>query len=726
MPGHCLTRLIPIRVAAFLLAGVLFPSFGRAGEAAAGPSIEVVGVDVVPHRFSRELRWRTTPQAELGALVRLYVRHAGGSRDGAADALVAKPTFNGRSAESLRKDGEWAWHDTPEIRRGDERDRSFRPGHLDVWTFNGVRSAWAPGQTLKLEVERSGSLAGTDRQTIPVKLSVPEVRFARVLLQDTDADGLVDACTTHVINDSAEPVTLRALRVWSPGQDGRSLHDLAPGPEVTQFESRPVEGVIPAGERGVVRASLGQLPRARGVIEAQFRGPGDRVFSCWAHLRFKDDGFSIGSGWLDIPSKPGICPLQQEAFLKLIHRMHVDTTHVGELAGYTDATGPDGLYTRYPLKLMSGFEDVTRYRVSEWSRRIHGVDILGEPQMGKTPHESYEVLRRYDHATYPTTVTLSEEQGFRYFAGLSDYPHFDAYRVNAPASDRWSLYERWGEERIRWGAPLEGIGEMTRTLGDLSRPAPIAVWSQNAHEGWDSYAGRQRQSPTVDEIRIQAYEALANGVTALYWYSLQSWSTLKFRDTITETTRIGREIRLLQGMYEHADAYRHERRSAEGRPDWDLNSLVSPDAALLFAIDLAYESDRERREFRYRGSRELRADYELPAFLRSPVDVFRVDADGMHEVKHTVTERGVSIHDTVDRVGVYVAARKADLRHTLGLRHQELIQREAGYGADPGQDDEAFQTLLRALGYERVDEIRKTGWLRKLLDRSVQAAPASP
>jgi hypothetical protein len=98
----------------------------------------------------------------------------------------------------------------------------------------------------------------------------------------------------------------------------------------------------------------------------------------------------------------------------------------------------------------------------------------------------------------------------------------------------------------------------------------------------------------------------------------------------------------------------------------------------------------------------------------------------MHEVKHTVTERGVSIHDTVDRVGVYVAARKADLRHTLGLRHQELIQREAGYGADPGQDDEAFQTLLRALGYERVDEIRKTGWLRKLLDRSVQAAPASP
>ncbi|MFM8222204.1 MAG: hypothetical protein ACKOJF_25110, partial [Planctomycetaceae bacterium] len=139
---------------------------------------------------------------------------------------------------------------------------------------------------------------------------------------------------------------------------------------------------------------------------------------------------------------------------------------------------------------------------------------------------------------------------------------------------------------------------MTRTLRTQSRPAPIAAWSQNIHEGWGSYGGRQRRSPNAAEIRVQAYEALANGITGLYWYSLQSWSLLKFRDTISETTRIGREIRLLDGIYSRADAYRHERRSAGKQPDWDLDSLISPNAALLFAIDLAYLPDREAREFR--------------------------------------------------------------------------------------------------------------------------------
>jgi len=458
------------------------------------------------------------------------------------------------------------------------------------------------------------------------------------------------------------------------------------------------------------------------VIEIAWQGPEGRGASCWAARRFKDDAFAIGSGWLDIPSAPSVTPLKQESFLALLRRMHVDTTHVGEVPGYTDQTGPDGLFTRYPLKLLSGFEDISRFNAAEWSRRIHGVDILGEPQMDKTPAAAHAVLRRYDRATYPTTITLSEEQGFRFFAGLSDYPHFDAYRVNAPAADRWSLYDRWDGERLRWGAPLEGIGEMTRTLATLSRPTPIAAWSQNVHEGWDSHAGRQRRSPNVDEIRIQAYEALANGITALYWYSLQSWSLLAFRDTITETTRIGREIRLLQPIYDRADAFHHARRTIDQRPDWDLNVLVSPDAALLFAIDLGYEPDRERREFRFRGPRELRASWPLPGFMRSPADLFRVDADGVHDVDHAATSTGVEVRDTIDRVAVYVAAREAGLRKSLERRHAELLALEAGAGADPGQDDDAFQTLLHALGYDDIAEVGPKDWWRTLLERRGTAA----
>jgi len=44
------------------------------------------------------------------------------------------------------------------------------------------------------------------------------------------------------------------------------------------------------------------------------------------------------------------------------------------------------------------------------------------------------------------------------------YPHYDAYRVVAPVADAWREYDRWGGERIRWGAPLETIGDMCHSL----------------------------------------------------------------------------------------------------------------------------------------------------------------------------------------------------------------------------------------------------------------------
>ena len=677
-------------LAAGILVGLLcvWPARG-------GPALEVVGVDVVPHRFSDELRWRRPPDPRPGALVRLFVRNAGDT-PAPAPALRAA----GEAPAALLEGGAWTWADVPGT--AGEEPRPIGPGRLDVWTFNALGADWAPGGTVDLALS-------ADPGAAPAKavlgLDPERVRLARVLFHDGDDDGLVEACTVHVVNDSPAPVTIRGLRVWSPGADGGAIHDLAPGDWISVAEPLPTDGTVPARERGMFAAVCGPLPPARGVIEVGLAGADGAAFSRFAHLRFKDDAFAIGSGWLDVPSRPGVVPLLRERYLALLKRMHVDTAHVGEYPGYTDATGPDGLATRYPLRFMSGFEDIARYGAPEWRRRIHGVDILGEPQMGKTPRQSRAILARYDRAPYPTTVTLSEEKGFRFYAGLSDHPHFDAYRVNAPAADAWGLYDRWGGERLRWGAPLEGIGAMTRTLRELSRPAPIAAWSQNVHENWDAYAGRRRRSPTPDEIRIQAYEALASGINALYWYSLQAWSPAAFRDTIPETTRIGREIRLLQGLYDRADALSHERRDAAGRPDWDLDALVAPDGAVLFAIDLAYEPDPEARVFRFRGPRVLEADYALPAFLRAPEEVFRVDADGVHDVAHEITPRGVTIRDTVDRVGIYVAARHAGLRAALAERHRALLAAENAWGPDPGSDDEAFAALLRDLGFESVEDL---------------------
>ncbi|MFM8327874.1 MAG: hypothetical protein ACKN9U_23680, partial [Pirellulaceae bacterium] len=144
---------------------------------------------------------------------------------------------------------------------------------------------------------------------------------------------------------------------------------------------------------------------------------------------------------------------------------------------------------------------------------------------------------------------------WRHYAGLSDYPHFDAYRVVAPAADSWRQYDRWGDRRISWGAPLETIGVLTRSLRDLSRPVSIAAWSQGPHAGWGGFLdGRRRRSPTPAELRSQALHALASRITSLYWFNLSRKSLLKFPDTWDAMRRVGREIQMMAPSLLDGDA----------------------------------------------------------------------------------------------------------------------------------------------------------------------------
>ena len=107
------------------------------------------------------------------------------------------------------------------------------------------------------------------------------------------------------------------------------------------------------------------------------------------------------------------------------------------------------------------------------------------------------------------------------------------------------------------GAPLETIGDMTRSLRDLNRPRPIAYWSQGAHAGWCCYGGRGRTSPTPDELRAQAYHALASRITSLYWFNLSLKSLVKFPDLIEPITRVNREIRLMEDLLLEGDAFEY-------------------------------------------------------------------------------------------------------------------------------------------------------------------------
>jgi hypothetical protein len=224
---------------------------------------------------------------------------------------------------------------------------------------------------------------------------------------------------------------------------------------------------------------------------------------------------------------------------------------------------------------------------------------------------------------------------------------------------------------------------MSRSLRELNRPRPVAYWSQGPHHDWRGYGGRKRGSPTPDELRLQAYHALAGRITSLYWFNPSLHSLVAFPDLIEPMTRVGREIRMLEEYCLEGDATSHERVLRDGQSDWDLDVVAGPRGALLFALDLAYTPDPEEHVYKFGPPREATFLFPLPAYLRAPAEIFRVDADGVTQVQHTVRGGFVEIRDRVSRAAIYVVAANAGERARIETRRQALIARENALGFDP-------------------------------------------
>jgi len=376
----------------------------------------------------------------------------------------------------------------------------------------------------------------------------------------------------------------------------------------------------------------------------------------------------------------------------------VNTAHLQITPGYSDTE----LYDRYPLKYFGAMTPIETYDTDAMLPRIHAVECLGEPQYGGgrpvPPQEVWEGLRPYATSRLATTVTHSEERIWRDYAGLSDFPHYDAYRVTAPSPDAWRKYDRWGKDHIGWGAPLETIGDMCRSLRELNRPMPCAIWSQGPHEGWDRYGGRKRTSPTPDEIRLQAYHAVSTRITSLYWFNLSLKTLVEWRDTLDELGRIGRELRLLDDFLLEGDAYGFERICRKGdEPDWDIASVCGPRAALLFALDLNYMPDKKEKVFTFGPPRAAEWRFDLPAYLGEVADVFRIDADGIHEVKWSLDKGRAALEDKASRVMIYIATPDKTLRERLEAERQALVAAEDALQCDPARNDADFNQLAQLL-----------------------------
>ncbi len=661
-----------------------------AGAAQRPPAIELDGLNITPHVQSGAMRYRRPPDPGLGILTQIFLRNTGTTPIVLDDSISV--LFRQNTPSELLQLGQWSWHDTPSAWVG--QPLLLPPGAMTVWTFNSKGTNWGVGTHAPLSISPGN---GIEPVEFELTFAEPRVWLSAMTFLGSTSNIHPDSMVFHVANETGSPFRLESCRLWLPAtnQSWRALH---PGELMTRLECFPANGIVPPGDRGGARVHTGSLPLTYAAVEVRLSGPAGKLITLWAHQRIKREVFDISGGW--VASKLGTSnTLHCAPYLKTLRRMHVNTGHLANIAGYTDQTGPDGLYTRYPLKYFNKLEPFENYDTDAMLPRIHAVEFLGEPQYGGgrpvPPQEVWEKLAPYQATRMSTSVTHSEERIWRYYAGLSDFPHFDAYRVTSPAPDAWSKYDRWDGRTIRWGAPLETIGDMSRSLRELNRPRPIAYWSQGPNN-WESYGGRQRTSPTPDELRAQAYHALSSRITSIYWFNLSLKSLLKFPDLMEPITRVNREIRMLGEFYLEGDATSHERLFREGKPDWDLDVVAGPRGALLFALDLAYTADAEERVFKFAAPREAKFRFRLPSYVGTLSEVFRVDSDGTADVDQMVKDGILEIHDRASRVAIYVVATAPGTRANIEARRRSLLSEEESLGFNPGQNP-ADLTVLKSL-----------------------------
>jgi hypothetical protein len=557
-------------------------------------------------------------------------------------------SFNGKTPSELLESGEWAWHDLGTAVQGAEDS-------LSVWTWNGKSSRWGVGNSCEV--------AGAGLAKTHVSIAAPKRWISAITFLTREAELQPRRMIAHIVNNSDKPLQISSVRHWLP-RSGATWQTLFGSERLT------VDVQIPPGDRGVVTVSVKEpWPLTYAAIEMTTDAE-----PLWEHLRIKAEHFDISGGWTGDH-------LKDEPYLKLLTRLHVNAGQIQNVSGYTDNAE---LYARYPMKLFNRLWPLEQWDTDEWLPKIHAVEFLGEPQYGGgrpvAPQEVFEKLLPYRTSRLATSVTNSEERIWRYYAGLSDYPHYDAYRVVAPAADSWRSYDRWDGKGISWGAPLETIGDMCRSLREISRPLPVAYWSQGPHDGWGggfALNTRKRRSPTPDELRAQAMHALSTRITSLYWFNLSAKSLVKFPDTWEPMMRIGREIQMLAPYYLTGDAFQFERtRDTQGKLDWDCASIVSEECGLLFSLDLPYAPNSADNTFHFGQPRAFSYLYKLPHWLRQPTDVFRVDADGLEEVKWGVEGSGVRIQHKCCRDAIFVATKSPNLRAAIEARRLAAIQVE--------------------------------------------------
>ena len=149
---------------------------------------------------------------------------------------------------------------------------------------------------------------------------------------------------------------------------------------------------------------------------------------------------------------------------------------------------------------------------------------------------------------------------------------------------------------------------------------------------------------------------------------------------------------MLNEIFLTGDAYEYERINNE----WDLSSIATRDALLMVISDLDYQADTKKREFIFKP-RTGRFQFDLPPWLTGDLQIFRVDADGTHDVAHRSSKDHVEVDDQIHVAGIYIATTNDTLRSRIDALHSELIALEKSTKIDPVNQESDLARLRQHL-----------------------------
>ena len=645
-------------------------------------SLEIAGATVVPHHVSGEIPNYGDEEKYLsmynpGALIRIFVRNTN-----QVSGIDPEVLFNGKTGQELINSNVVSYCDVPDIRTNTTKISTEIPaGAMDCYLLNVVdRNFFAQGITLKCIDKQTGKT--TEKQ---VAIEVPDFYASRIVFNATDGSSFPDGFYIYFNNEADKDAQIGQVKIWKSAKTyPEHWWSESFGPEKISWFGE--QGNIPAHNMNGALVETGKLPFGEIIVEFEVirNSTVEKMYYVVKSMIIKYD---IGLGWdFGLLSK-------SEAYCKTMKFMHFNTVN----SDAKDFLANKEWSAKYPMKRFSKLEEESSTTDEKTLKTIHGSEFFGEPQFGKRPaYEIFNYYTIYRNSGFPSTLTLSHEPGFFLYAGVVDFAHFDAYRVVAPHADKWGDYKKYGNKNVKWGSPLETIGDYMRTLNRINFPNPVAAWTQAMADDWKSRFRIKAGNPNNLEMRIQAYEAIANGASSLYWFNMGGKTVINNRSSLAEIQRINREIMVVGDLLTKTTTFWWQNRFM----DIDLNVLAGPDFAALFAIDLKYKVS-DKNQFVSSGKRSEIMAFKLPAYLQQCNAAVKVGHDGVTAVNVKIINGNAIITDTFETTSLYILYRSvnSNMKDLLTRRYDEILATEASYEFDPINNDSDFGML--------TDEVNK-------------------